>query len=164
MNKVLVAVLFALSIIGCRSVPFDVHQAHEQSMTESDAMFDIVEPLLSKVESGVNDLDSTEVRAKYDVWIEHLNELALARNFVLKYLKDTKAGEDLTGPYILANDIMRDMNAGMDMLTFYWEQFFDEQDQGEEEFVALFRRDIERFKILERKFDEWISQFRVKGE
>ena len=87
-----------------------------------------------------------------------------ARGVVARYLADSKAGKDVTEPYTTGRQLLMDINRGFAVINSQWANILKtENDVKRAEFVALFRKDIDRFRVLERKFDEYIKQFKVKG-
>ncbi len=160
--KSLVLVL-VLAVAACRSVPSDVATAHQTSKTESAAALTLAEGTLQKIEDKSAELNDASVTAAYNEWAAHVAKIREARAVVAKYLVDTSAGPDLTGPYQVANQILADMDTGFGLVNLHWQEMLEDGRAADAaEFRRLFRRDIERYRILQRKFDEWISQFRVK--
>lgn len=161
--KVILAVL-VLAIAACRSVPSNVRAAHDLSLTESKAAFVIAEDTLAKIETKSAELNDATVSAAYVLWLEHRNKVVSARGVVARYLADSKAGKDVTEPYATGRQLLADMNRGFAVINARWVDILKtENDADRVEFVALFRKDIDRFRVLERKFDEYIKQFKVKG-
>lgn len=160
--KSIVFILF-LAIAACRSVPSDVNQAHQLSKVESAAALSVAEDTLEKIEDKSAELNNTSVTAAFDSWATHLKNIQEARIVVQNYLVQTKAGDDLTGPYNVANQLLLDMNGGFVGISVSWADMIKpEREVDAVKFIALFRKDIERYRVLQRKFDEWINQFKVK--
>jgi hypothetical protein len=132
-------------------------------MTESAIALGIATDTLIKIETKSTELSDESVTAAYYKWREHVAKIAAARRVVNVYLLDSKAGADVTGPYSTGTKLLADMDHGFRIINQYWADMVSvERTVESATFVALFRKDIERFKVLERKFDEWISQFRVR--
>lgn len=160
--KVFLAVL-VLAIVSCRSVPSDVRQAHDLSMTESAAALGIATDILVKIETKSIELSNESVTAAYTQWRQHMVKISAARDVVYRYLVDSSAGTDVTIPYSTGAKLLNDMNRGFVTIEASWtSMLLAENDAAAKNFIALFRKDIQRFKVLEHKFDEWIKQFKVK--
>ena len=161
LSNVLLALVIAVA--ACRSVPRDVHDAHELSKTESKAALVVAEGLLDKIALKVEDLSDDVVIAEHKKWMASLDTTIKAREVVLQYLIDNEEF-DLGDAYVVGLKLLHDMNGGMTMIRLYWKQMISEERTTDAaKFVQLFRKDIARFRELERKFNEWISQFPVKG-
>lgn len=160
--KVLLGMLvLALALTGCRSVPGEVLASHNMSVVASRFAFEIAEDTLVRLEEKSITLG---VADEFLQWTEHLNLIMTYRGTVQKYLVDTKADTDVVGPYSIGHKLLVDMHGGFWMVNAHWKDMLrEENDEARTRFIELFRKDIERFKVLERKFNEWISQFRVKG-
>lgn len=157
-------VTLVLAIAACRSVPTEVRQAHDLSMVESEQAMGIASDTLTKIETKSEELNDESVSAAFNDWSEHMAKIIEARNVVANYLNESKAGEDVTGPYTVAQIILSDMHNGFSQINRWWADMLkEENDAAAAQFVAMFRRDIDRFRTLERKFDEWIKQFKVRG-
>ena len=156
--------IIVLAVAACRSVPSDVSEAHKFSMVESKAAFEIADTTLTAVANKSAELNDERVTALHTKWLEHKSNISKARAVVRKYLVETDAGADLTGAYDVATVMLNDMDNGFASVNRAWEEMIDPANSVQAEtFISLFRRDIERYKELEKKFDDWISQFRVKG-
>jgi hypothetical protein len=161
--KVFLAVL-VFAIAACRSVPSEVRQAHDLSLVESRAALETAQDTLTKIETKSEELNDESVMASYKEWKEHVENLYEARETVRKYLVDSKAGTDVIEPYAVGQQLLIDMNDGFAAILMSWKEMLKSENQTEAaEFVRLFRKDIERYRVLERKFDEYIKQFKVKG-
>lgn len=160
--KVILAVL-VLAIASCRSVPSDVRQAHDLSMTESAVALGIATDILIKIEAKSTELNDASVTAAYTEWAEHMSKVTSARAVVAGYLDDSDAGADVSGPYAIGLMLLNDMNRNFATIEANWaNMILDSMVEPRGVFIGKFRKDIERFKVLERKFDEWIKQFKVK--
>jgi len=160
--KMFLAVV-VLAIAACRSVPADVRQAHDTSMVESKAALVIATDTLAKIETRSTELNDATVLAAYKEWISHISVMRDARGIVALYLAESKAGPDVEGPYSVGLRLVTSMDRGFAAINQHWAAMIDPlREDDAKVFLALFRKDIERFKVLERKFDEWIKQFRVK--
>ena len=161
--KVLVATLI-LAIAACRSVPSEVKQAHELSKTESVAAVGLATDMLLKIEEKSAELNDDLVTSAFVSWTSHRVNIDLARATVMEYLQNTDAGLDVTNPYIVGARLLRDMDRGFLTITRHWEaMLLDERSVDRAIFIERFRKDIGRFETLERKFDEWMKQYRVGG-
>lgn len=156
--------VLVLAVAACRSVPRDVADAHQITKTEGEAAMVLASDTLTKIETKSEELNDASVDAAFEEWQEHLNAVLEARAVVTKYLNESKAGDDVTKSYAVAQQLLLDMHGGFIAIDKYWQQMLlEERAADAERFVTLFRKDIARYRELMRKFDEWISQFRVKG-
>ncbi len=161
--KILLAMLvLALIVVGCRTVPSEVMVQHGISLQESDEALGVAEQTLKAVEAKSDLLSDELVTAAFVRWTEHVERIMAARGVVHQYLLETKADLEVTSAYSTGHKLLMDMHRGFNSINRYWEEMLT-RDTDRERFIELFRKDIERFQVLERKFDEWISQFRVKG-
>jgi len=161
--KVFLAVL-VFAIAACRTVPTEVRQAHDQSLIESRAALEVADDILFKIEVKSLELNDEFVMASYKEWKEHVEILYKARDTVHKYLINSKAGVDVTSPYAVGQQLLVDLNDNFATILVSWKEMLKtENEEDAAEFIKLFRKDIERYRILERKFDEYIKQFKVRG-
>jgi len=161
--KICLGVLL-LAMISCRSVPSEVSAAHDTTIQESQQVFIIAESLLNKIALKSEELNSDVAYDSYVAWKEHIIKLSEARAIVAFYLTKTKAGPDVTKPYAVAEQLLTDMHNGFITMVQHWEEMLrPDREVDANEFIQAFRRDIERYRILEHKFNEWIKQFKVKG-
>jgi len=160
--KILFTVLiFALA--ACRSVPRDVRTAHDLSISESSAAFVIAEDTLNKIEIKSQALNQDSVRDAFTEWNNHLDIVVEARRIVEAYLR-SGSDPELINSYVVASQLLSDMDRGFLVIDAAWESMLALENTAKAaEFVALFRKDIQRYRTLERKFDEWIKQFKVRG-
>jgi len=163
--KVLLAMLvLAVAVVGCRSVPVDVSEAHIASMIRSNDALDVAEQTLKAVEAQSVLLNDALVDAAFQKWTRQIERTMTARGVVHKYLLDTKVDLEVSSAYSTGHKLLVDMHANFSSVKRFWEEMImDENAQRRDLFIRLFRDDIQRFNTLERKFDEWISQFKVKG-
>jgi len=162
MFRVLFLVL-VLSAFGCRTVPQNVADSHNTTMVESEAAFEVANDVLEKIGNQSAVLDNEFVQDSFEEWKEHHTNLLEARKIVLHYLRTTDTKLEVTNAYRVGADLLSAMNDGFEQISVFWEDMVkDENKIRAEEFIRLFRKDIDRYRTLERKFDEWISQFRVK--
>jgi hypothetical protein len=153
--------VLAFAVTACRSVPSEVAVQHSLSMQESDEALVIASNTLIELERKSIDMG---VADEFGEWLKHVEKLMEHRGVVHRWLVESKAGEDVIGPYATGHKLLMDMHRGFYSINAYWKDMLtEENDEARAKFIELFRKDIERFRVLERKFDEWISQFRVKG-
>ena len=85
------------------------------------------------------------------------------RNIVLEFLRENPKDIETAKAYLVGTRIIGDLTGGFGEIDRYWSKMIDpEFDLAAKEFIKVVRRDIERFRVLERKFNEWIRQFPVK--
>ena len=153
-----------LAVAACRSVPADVRAAHDGSQASTSATMTIASQTLSLIESKSEELSDESVSHAFDLWKMEYNNLIQMRLIVLDHLKINPKDSDVVTSYILGNRLLSDMNVGFNQIDMHWKLMLDGANADKVAlFIKLFRRDIKRFRILNRKFDEWIRQFTVKG-
>jgi len=146
--RVFLAVL-VLAIAACTSVPREVRAAHDLSLTESKAAFDVAEDTMAKIETKSAELNDATVREAFIEWETHLGKVRDAREVVTKYLANNKMGQDSLGPYSIGTKLLYDMHSGFQTINALWtEMLKPERDADTKAFMEFFRRDIERFRIL----------------
>jgi hypothetical protein len=160
--KVFLAVL-VLAIAACRSIPSDVRQAHDLSVVESAAAFDNVEAVLLQIEADIESIDDEFIKKEYDEWVKHMNTVLEARATVWKYLNEKESDLELKGAYATGDRLAKDISNNFIILCKNWEEIFTDPNHNPDNYIPFFRRDMKRFNELERKFHEWIAQFKVKG-
>jgi len=149
------------SLVGCRTVPTEVKAAHELSIVETDAAFSKMQGLFTQIENRVDTLNDEAIQAIRQEWENHIVKVFDARTVVRGYLTDTQADTDVTFGYATGTRLLADLDINAHTVFVVWDRMLA-GEVGTDEFLAAFRRDIQRFKTLERKFDEWIKQYRVK--
>lgn len=157
--KVMLAML-VLVIAACRTVPANVRTAHDLSIAESSKAFNAVDNFIQDVGIRVGEIGEEEVMAAYNGWRDGIDKAVAARAIVKKYLIDTKAGYDANRGYDVAERLLADLNLNVGQIWADWPEL---NTTSGKIFVARFRLDMARFGTLERKFDDWIRQFKVKG-
>ncbi len=157
--KVLFLTLVLL-VAACRSIPGDVVAAHEIDLKESKSALVKLENVLKKVESKTVEFNVQEV---YSEWTEHFINIVAARIVVSDYLKESKEFE-LSGAYNTGLRLLEDLDGGFTFVAAEWLQVLHEaNDVSRVKLLVGMRKDIARYRILQRKFDEWIRQFKVSG-
>jgi (p)ppGpp synthase/HD superfamily hydrolase len=134
-------------------------------MTESAAALNGMDRLLFKIENAVVELDDVVVAEAATEWKKHVDATRDARAKVKAYLVNTKAGADVNAGYDVAKRLLDDLDFNAFVVHTNWRPLMEALKNGTgnaDEFVEHFHRDIGRFKELERKFDEWIRQFKVR--
>ena len=161
-NLLLICIL-ALACVGCKSIPAEVRAAHDTSLELSAAAFVEAEDLIAKVRTPVAELNDEYVTALYQRWVESISKLIQQRSIVRTYLDEEKEYE-LESAYGVGHDLISDLAVNFSDLAASWEEIatFPDKDRVDG-YLGGFTRDIARFRELERKFDEWIKQFPVKG-
>jgi hypothetical protein len=153
-----------LAVAACRSVPADVRAAHDASQASTTAATFVAEETLNKIESKSAELSDESVSAAFATWKTEYNNLVMTRAIVLDYLRISPKDSEVAKSYIVAHRILNDMNGGFNQIDMHWRLMIAEENAEKAAlFVKLFRRDIERFRTLNRQFDEWFRQFSVKG-
>ncbi len=157
--KMFLAIL-VLTLVACRSVPTEVMEAHNASRLEARTAMALAEKILSNTEN----LDGFELNIVDAViqWSEYMLVIMENRNIVNDYLISSKVDSDVLNGYDTGKLLLLSLNGGIAKVNERWADFFNDIDEDEGLFRQLMRQDIERFEILERKFHEWITQFKVK--
>jgi len=163
--KILLAMLvLALVVIGCRTVPAEIIKAHQDSMWTSERAFGIAESTMIQIEDKSTELNEFSVSLAFAQWTKYINQIIVWRSTVRRYLIEAKADANVIGPYGIGYRLLVDMHTGFHTINHNWKNMIEADGEANAtKLIELFRKDIQRFKILERKFDEWIRQFKVKG-
>jgi len=152
-----------LVVASCRSIPSEIRKEHDMVMAESTAALDIASDTLMKLETASNELNDAYVSATFLSWKQHYTAVLEARKVILNYLGSNKTDSDLVPGYNTGTQLIIDMHNGFIQINLYWQLMLkDENAPKRAEFITAFRRDITRYRLLQRKFDEWIKQFKVK--
>jgi hypothetical protein len=153
-----------LAAVACRGIPVAVRDAHNESQTSAMAATLVAQETLVKIEAKSAELNDVSVSAAFETWKTEYTSLLTARTVVLEYLQTKPSDSEVAQAYLTANQILRDLNGGFNQISMHWRLMIAEENAEQAaRFVYLFRKDIERFNTLNRKFDEWIRQFPVKG-
>ena len=156
------AIVFALALVGCKSVPADVRAAHDESMTFSANAFDVAEDVIAKVREPVAELNDELVAEAYALWVFNISNLLSKRAIVLTYLESDEP--ELVDSFTVGNQLIADLAFNFRDVKDNWENIATYPDRDKvNTYLDQFARDFDRFRELERKFDEWIKQFPVKG-
>jgi hypothetical protein len=157
--------VLVVAIAACRSVPQEVKDAYNRTKTDGAAILVVAEDVLDKIETASSEVNDEYVSAAYNKWHEHYEQLVSDRAVVVDYLLSSKADKAANG-YIVAGKLLSDMNISMREIVVHWETMLSDVENNPNiigKFIDTFRRDIQRYRTLQRKFDEWIEQFRVRG-
>jgi len=153
-----------LAVAACRGIPAEVRAAHDASQASTMAATAVAQETLTKIEAKSAELNDDSVSAAFETWKTEYSNLLMARSIVLDYLRLKPGDAEVAQAYLTGNRILNDMNRGFNTIDMYWNLMLQEENAEQAAtFVQLFRKDIERFNALNRRFDEWIRQFPVKG-
>lgn len=156
MRKFTILLALVVALAACRSVPLDIRQAHDTSLRNHTVAVAVIKNLTSK---PVADLTAEEVRSAQEVFEAQWVQLFENRTKVANWLFIEKAKDAAQG-YAAGQAIYSDMNRHYLVMFLKWQQY----DTPEAKLhIRLWLDDAARAAELNRKFDEWIRQFRVKG-
>ena len=122
--KVLLAALVFV-IAACRSIPNDVAVAVDDGLEASTAALVIASDTLDKIEVRSNELNDSYVTAVYAEWRAHIATTTVARDVIARYLNESKADANVTGPFAAGTQLLTDMNAGFSKINQFWGQMVD---------------------------------------
>lgn len=152
--------LFLLVVVACRSLPQDVADAHATSQDESTAIVSIWEEQLVPSANGNSDVvtDVNELAMEYS---EHVHKLIVARDIVKTYLESANGDPDAALGFNTATELLLDIDLNIQLVLNNWEAWRDPESDTSQ-FIKDVNEMIVNFKTLDRKFNEWVKQFKVK--
>lgn len=160
MRKFMIGLLL-LVMAACRSLLQETVDAYAVSQSESNAIVSIWEeqlvPSANNPNPPVTDIDALAV-----TYFDHIHKLAVARDTIQIYLDSAKGDPDAAFGFNTGTQLLMYIDANIQQVLKSWEQWLD-PNSDKEQFIVDVNNMIADFKVLDRKFDEWIKQFKVEG-
>ena len=152
--------LFLLVVAACRSLPQETVDAYAVSQEESAAIVSIWE---EKIVPSANNPNPpvADVNALAVEYFTHVHMLIMARDSIQVYLDSAKGDADAALGFRTATNLLMDIDANIQLVLNNWASWTS-PDSGTAQFISDVNTMISNFKILDRKFNEWVKQFGVK--
>jgi hypothetical protein len=161
MRKILI--VFILLLAACRSITKEVSDANVESNSKSTELLKLWEErILPKVNTG-EQYNLEELNNLTKEWSSKYAELVSKRNLIQSYLDSNSGDADTALGFQTASVLISDINKNILQIFSDWQSWLSLDDiSGKEQYIVFMKLHVERFNTLNRKFNDWVSQFKVK--
>jgi hypothetical protein len=94
-------------------------------------------------------------------YADHVHRLIIARDEIQVYLDGAKGDPDAALGFRTATNLLMDIDANINLVFGNWPAWINPASDTRQ-FISDVNAMIENFQLLDRKFNEWVKQFKVK--
>jgi len=158
--KLAVTLLILVACVSCRSIDAEARGWHDDAKSSHE---DAVVVLNNVLDNAPGDFTQEQIDALKAEFVEHMTETLDKRQKLQNYFIDEKWPNDAIYGHGILLQLEQDLWLNHENLFGLWQQL-----DGDALDVAKFKEDyrqaITRSNELLRKVDEYVRQFKVKGE